>query len=127
MQSIGAGLNLDCKWNFKRIVVEIFTRKIKPFHPKSTTLEMEKYITRETAQMDISEQRSKGVKGVQYAIIPKLINLKEEKYEERYALRDANFNMFVGNPSRYYAYKKRKRLMPCKPQWSYKFLSVKKS
>ena len=58
--------NWDCKWDFKRIVVEIFPRKIKPIYPKNATLEMKKYITWETAQRDIREQRSKGIKGVQY-------------------------------------------------------------
>ncbi len=37
--------NWDCKWDFKRIVVEILPRKIKPIYPKNATLEMKKYIT----------------------------------------------------------------------------------
>lgn len=118
--------NWDCKWDFKRIVVEIFPRKIKPIYPKNATLEMKKYITWETAQRDIREQRSKGIKGVQYKIIPKLINRNKGKYKEVDTLWDIRLEAWVECEWRDYPCEIRKRKMPLEPDWEYKILSVKK-
>ena len=118
--------NMYGKWSFKKIIVEIFPRKINPVYPKEATIETKKFITWETAHRDIEMQRSKGVKGIKYEIIPKLINLNKGKYEEVDALWDIRLGSWVDCEWRDYPCEIRKRKIPLKPKWEYKILSVKK-
>lgn len=118
--------NFDGEWDFKKIIVEIFPRKIKPEYPKYASLETKKYITWETAQRDIENQRAKGVEGDIYIIKPKLVDLNKGKFEMVDALWDLKLEAWVDCELEGYPCEKRKRPIPLNPKWDYKILSVKK-
>lgn len=65
--------NKNNRWDFKEFAIELFPRHKTPTYPKDATDEDKKYITWKTAHEDITEQRSKGVKGSKYVIWPKLV------------------------------------------------------
>lgn len=75
------------QWDFKKIVVEIFPRKVHPVYPKEASLEEKKFITWKTAHNDIDEQRRNGVKGIKYEIIPKLVRKYETPLKPKWSYK----------------------------------------
>ena len=62
------------RWDF-----EYFPRKRSPKYPAGMDDEGKKYITWQTAHIDISEQRAEGYKGTRFKICPKLVNRNKDK------------------------------------------------
>lgn len=60
------------QWDFKRIRVELFERKIKAEYPKGADKEERRYITWRTATDDIESQKKEGITGPRYELHPKL-------------------------------------------------------
>lgn len=118
--------NYSGEWDFKKIVVEIFPRKTHPVYPPKASLDIKRYITWETAHKDIEKQRAQGVKGIKFIIIPKLVNLNENKYKEVDALWDIKLQQFVDRKWKNYPCEIRKQRIYLEPKWDYKILSIKK-
>ena len=55
-------------WDFSKIKIELFPRKIKPIYPQDASTEDKKYITWKTAHEDIDQQRSQGYIGKKFMI-----------------------------------------------------------
>ena len=125
IESIGRKNNYN-RWDFKKIIVEIFPRKISPVYPKDVPLELKKYITWKTAHEDIEKQRDHGVKGIKYSIEPKLINLNKDKFQTVDALWDIRLKAWVDCEWRDYPCEIRKRRIPLEPKWEYKIISVER-
>ena len=67
------------RWDFDYFIIELFPRKRSPKYPAGMDDEGKKYITWQTAQTDISEQRAEGYKGTRFKICPKLVNRNKGK------------------------------------------------
>lgn len=71
--------NKDGRWDFRYFTIELFPRKIQPKYPPKASEDDRKYITWETAHMDIQNQRKQGYKGKKYKICPRLVRHDKEK------------------------------------------------
>ena len=67
------------RWDFDYFIIELFPRKRSPKYPAGMDDEGKKYITWQTAHIDISEQRAEGYKGTRFKICPKLVNRNKGK------------------------------------------------
>ena len=67
------------RWDFDYFIIELFPRKRSPKYPAGMDDEGKKYITWQTAQTAISEQRTEGYKGTRFKICPKLVNRNKGK------------------------------------------------
>lgn len=67
------------RWDFDYFIIELFPRKRSPQYPAGMDDEGKKYITWQTAHIDISEQRAEGYKGTRFKICPKLVNRNKGK------------------------------------------------
>lgn len=69
------------KVQFNYIIVELFERKIYPKYPQNFDLKFKKAITWKTSHEDISQQRSKGIRGQMFLFICDLYNKNKGKKE----------------------------------------------
>ena len=76
--------NRDGRWDFEYFTFELFLRKIQPKYPARASEEDKKYITWQTAHMDIDMQRMQGYRGVRYKICPKLVNRNKGKNKPKW-------------------------------------------
>lgn len=114
--------------DFSFIIVELFPRKQKPTYPKKMAEETDSdyknritYITWQTATSDINHQRSKGIKGDVYIVLPCLKNEHEDKYDKHYIAWDNAHSHFKRvRKSKHYV----DILMP--PKWGYDIVAAKK-
>ena len=67
------------RWDFDYFIIELFPRKRSPKYPAEMDDEGKKYITWQTAHIDISEQRAEGYKGTRFKICQKLVNRNKGK------------------------------------------------
>ena len=81
--------------DFSFIIVELFSRKQKPTYPKKMEEETDSeyksriaYITWQTATADIDHQRTQGIKGDVYIVLPSLKNEHESMYDKHYIVWD---------------------------------------
>jgi len=82
--------NKEGRWNFKKIQVEIFPRKIQPdykIYPENASEEMklrididDHYLTWKTAHEDVDNQRRAGFVGEKFEIQTKLVNKNHGKF-----------------------------------------------
>lgn len=129
--------NYAGRWDFKKIQVEIFPRKIKPVYPEYSDDAEIRYITWETANRDIANQRRAGFVGEKFEICPKLVNINYGKFKEvpqkeiwhnafkkwvPLEWRTAYFDYCDENKIREVGTKK----IPLKPKWEYYILSIKR-
>jgi len=87
--------------DFSFIIVELFSRKQKPTYPKKMEGETDSdyknriaYITWQTATADIDHQRTQGIKGDVYIVLPSLKNEHEGMYDEHYIVWDDKHRHF---------------------------------
>lgn len=114
--------------DFSFIIVELFSRKQKPSYPKKMAEETDSdyknriaYITWQTATADISHQRTQGIKGDIYIVLPRLKNEHESMYDEHYIVWDDKHRHFkrVRESTQYVSI-----LKP--PKWRYDIVATKK-
>jgi|GEM_PF-948637 len=81
--------------DFSFIIAELFSRKQKPTYPKKMAEETDSeyknriaYITWQTATADIEHQRTQGIKGDVYIVLPSLRNEHESMYDKHYIVWD---------------------------------------
>ncbi|WP_271853356.1 hypothetical protein [Planococcus maritimus] len=81
--------------DFSFLIVELFSRKQKPAYPRKMEEETDSeyknriaYITWQTATADINRQRTQGVQGDVYIVLPRLRNEHENMYDKHYILWD---------------------------------------
>ena len=67
------------RWDFDYFIIELFPRKRSSKYPAGMDDEGKKYITWQTAHIDITEQRAEGYKGTRFKICPKLVNRNKGK------------------------------------------------
>ena len=114
--------------DFSFIIVELFSRKQKPAYPKQMAEETNSdyknriaYITWQTATADIHHQRTQGIKGDVYIVLPCLKNEHESTYEKHYIVWDNSHRHFKRvRESNQYVY----ILKP--PIWGYDIVATKK-
>lgn len=87
--------------DFSFIIVELFSRKQKPIYPKKRAEETDSdyknriaYITWQTATADIHHQRTQGIKGDVYIVLPCLKNEQESAYDKHYIVWDHSHRHF---------------------------------
>jgi hypothetical protein len=124
------------QFEFNYIIVEIFKRKIKPLYPAKDEFdrfdytETCKYITWETANRDIQEQKSKKIIGPKYLVLCTLINRNKGKWIIEDAVWNKTFQRWVNKDwimTPACVVKKRKRYVPPeKNDWYYQINAVKK-
>ncbi|GKW46896.1 hypothetical protein [Planococcus sp. NCCP-2050] len=114
--------------DFSFIIVELFSRKQKPIYPKKTAEETNSdyknrlaYITWQTATADIHHQRTQGIEGDVYIVLPCLKNEHESTYEKHYIVWDHSHRHFkrVRESNQYVNI-----LKP--PIWGYDIVATKK-
>lgn len=71
--------NNDGRWDFRYFTFELFPRKKHPKYPPGANEEERKYITWQTANADIQEQRGRGYRGTRFKICPRLVNRNKRK------------------------------------------------
>jgi hypothetical protein len=124
------------QFEFNYIIVEIFKRKIKPLYPEKDEFngfdytETCKYITWETANRDIQEQKSKKFIGPKYLILCSLINKNKGKWIIEDAVWNKKFQRWVNKDwimtSECVVKKKKIFVPPEKNDWSYQIDAVRK-
>lgn len=114
--------------DFSFIIVELFSRTLKPTYPKQMAEETNSdyknriaYITWQTATADIDLQRTKGIKGDVYIVLPCLKNEHESTYEKHYVVWDNSHRHFkrVRESDHYVSIVK-------PPLWRYDIVATKK-
>lgn len=114
--------------DFSFIIVELFLRKQKPIYPNKMVEETDfdyknrtAYITWQTATADINHQRSQGINGDVYIVLPCLKNEREDMYDKHYIAWDNAHRHFkrVRKSNEYVNI-----LVP--PKWSYDIIAAKK-
>ncbi|WP_416144559.1 hypothetical protein [Planococcus koreensis] len=114
--------------DFSFIIVELFSRKQKPSYPKQKAEETNSdyknriaYITWQTATADIHHQRTQGISGDVYIVLPCLKNEHESTYEKHYIVWDNSHRHFkrVRESNQYVNI-----LKP--PLWRYDIVATKK-
>lgn len=119
--------NPNLKWNFSEITVELFPRKSKPFYPKNASDYEKKYITWQTAQKDISEQRNNGYRGQKFLVYPKLVNKNKGKTITVEKVWNKKFHKYIPEHwARSSDCEVRKVKVPIKPKWEYYIVSIKR-
>ncbi len=114
------------KWDFSRIVIELFPRITKPVYPDKVTNEEIDYITWKTARNDIVMLRQKGYKGQRFEIRPELINENDGKYKTIKAMWNNTFQCWVPMQWKTSSCVIKERRFPIKAKWEYRILSVKR-
>lgn len=114
--------------DFSFIIVELFPRTLKPTYPKQMAKETNSdyknriaYITWQTATADIGQQRTKGIKGDVYIVLPCLKNEHESSYEKHYVVWNDSHKHFkrVRKSDHYVTIVK-------PPLWRYDIVATKK-
>lgn len=114
--------------DFSFIIVELFSRTLKPTYPKQMAEETNSdyknriaYITWQTATADIGQQRTKGIKGDVYIVLPCLKNEHESSYEKHYVVWNDSHKHFkrVRKSDHYVTIVK-------PPLWRYDIVATKK-
>lgn len=116
--------NYDDQWDFKKIKVEIFPRRIKPQYTEFCD---KKYLTWKTAHEDMSNQRNSGYKGAIYEVTTRLVNKNKGKKITVEKVWNKRFCQYV--PKKWYMKSTceiRKVQVNAKPEWEYHILGVKK-
>ena len=115
------------QWDFSSITIELFPRKTKPIYPQIATPEDKKYITWQTANVDIAKQRSQGYRGKKFTICPKLVNKNQDKTGIIEKKWNKKFGRYVPKHcARSSDCEVQKKKVPVKPVWEYHIISVKK-
>lgn len=73
----------DKKPAFKKVIVELFERKIKPKYPKDADIDLIKAITWKVAHEDIEKQRNSGVLGSLFEVTGVYYNKNRGKFENK--------------------------------------------
>lgn len=114
--------------DFSFMIVELFSRKQKPIYPKKMAGETDwdyknriAYITWQTATADIDRQRTQGIKGDVYIVLPSLKNEHESTYDKHYIVWDNTRRHFkrVRESNQYVIIIK-------PPKWGYDIVATKK-
>lgn len=114
-------------WDFSKIKIELFPRKIKPIYPQDASTEDKKYITWKTAHEDIDQQRSQGYIGKKFMISLKLVNKNQGKTRTIEKIWNKKFGQYVPKHwARSSDCEVQKKKVPVKPEWEYHIISVKK-
>lgn len=114
-------------WDFVKIKIELFPRKIKPIYPQNASTEDKKYITWKTAHEDIDQQRSQGYIGKKFIIFLKLVNKNQDKTGIIEKKWNKKFGRYVPKHcARSSDCEVQKKKVPVKPVWEYHIISVKK-
>lgn len=115
------------KWDFSSITAELFPRKTKPVYPNNARMEDKKYITWQTAYLDINEQRQQGYKGQKFTVCPKLVNKNQGKTKTVEKIWNKKFERYVPpNWPRSPDCELHKVKVPIKPEWEYHIISIKR-
>lgn len=124
------------QFEFNYIIVELFRRKIKPQYPEKDGFDINdyaetcRYITWETANRDIQEQKSKKIIGPKYLVLCTLINRNKGKWIIEDAVWNKTFQRWINKDwimTPACVVKKRKRYVPPeKNDWYYQIDAVKK-
>ena len=112
----------------------MFPRKTNPIYPHNASDEEKKYITWQTAHVDIENLRRKGYKGVKFEVFPKLVNVNRGKYKTVQAVWNKWFNCYVRtsekliekmekSPSKL---RKKEMKVPAAPEWEYRILKIQR-
>ena len=114
--------------DFSFIIAELFSRKQKPIYPKKMVHETDAeyknriaYITWQTATADIEQQRTEGIKGDAYIVLPCLKNEHGSMYDKHYIVWDDKRRHFkrVRESDQYVSIIK-------PPKWKYDIVATKK-
>lgn len=115
------------QWDFSSITIELFPRKTKPIYPQDATPEDKKYITWQTANVDIANQRSQGYRGKKFTIYPKLVNKNQGKTKTIEKIWNKKFGRYVSKCwARSSDCEVHKKKVPIKPEWEYHIISIKR-
>lgn len=114
------------KWDFSSIEIELFPRKIKPNYSECSSDEDKKYITWETANKDITQQRSNGYRGKKYIICLKLVNKNKGKTITRKRIWNKKFHQYVPKDWMSSDCEVREEKVPIKPDWEYRIKSIER-
>lgn len=115
------------QWDFSSITIELFPRKTKPIYPQIATPEDKKYITWQTANVDIAKQRSQGYRGKKITICPKLVNKNQGKTKTIEKIWNKKFGRYVSKCwARSSDCEVHKKKVPIKPEWEYHIISIKR-
>jgi hypothetical protein len=111
------------RFGFNYILAELFPRKLKPVYPPHASTEEKAYITWQTAEEDIHQQRHRGVHCPKYLILCHLYNENKGKYVNKTVYWDMHYGLFtdqkISNESKVVQ-------LPQIPCWKYKIRNVKK-
>lgn len=117
----------DGRWDFSKIVVELFPRRFHPEYPEGISDWDKKFLTWKTAHEDIEQQRRRGVRGDKYSIHIKLINVNRGKTKTVKALWDKRFGTWTNRFFLKASYNEwRDRKVPVEPKWEYLVEGVRK-
>ena len=113
------------KFDNPKIVIELFPRNKKPYYPADTCVEYRKYITWETACLDIKEQKSRGFRGEKFIVYPRLVNKNKNKKRIIEKIWNQKFEQYVpDNWAKSSDCIVRKIKVPVKPKWKYLIVSI---
>lgn len=118
--------NYDKRWDFDKIVVELFPRRTKPDYSAAIGKEDMHYITWLTATKDIQDLRQTGYKGPQWEIHPRLVRNKNRRYRTVKKWWNPRFERYVPKKWGVEGCELRKVKEPIDPKWIYSIQSVKK-
>ncbi len=117
----------DAKKDYKYFVVELFNRREQPKYEKHMTLDEKKFLTWQVASADIAKQRSNGVAGSKFLVLPRLVNYNKGRwttvkyaYNKTFARRVPD-NCF--NSSCEWR-KTKKYIPPIKDDWKYEIIAT---
>ncbi|MVX65903.1 hypothetical protein GKZ28_19685 [Clostridium chromiireducens] len=75
--------NYDEKPAFKKVIVELFKRKINPKYPKDADMDLKRAITWKAAHEDIEKQRNSGIVGSLFEVTGVYYNKNRGKFENK--------------------------------------------
>lgn len=113
-------VEFDEKPAFKKVIVELFDRKIKPQYPKNAHQELIRAITWETSHRDIDEQKLKGIVGPQFEISGLFLNNDKKNFKNQI------FENWLYKFNQFYKYdSKRMSKAVMIHRWEYKIAGIK--
>lgn len=74
-------VGFDKKPAFKKVIVELFNRKILPQYPEGADRDLKRAITWEVSHRDIKNQKCKGISGPQFEVTGLYCNKDNRKFK----------------------------------------------